>query len=86
MAEKQADGRGEASRSEAGRDAGFGAPSGEQAGGAAPRASGRADGAPPSGEAVEGGHSAIGPEGAAPEWRGFYRAVRDAVLGMRPEK
>ncbi|SFJ05176.1 hypothetical protein SAMN02799624_03188 [Paenibacillus sp. UNC496MF] len=76
MAEEQADGRGAASRSEAGRDAGSGAPAGEPAGGPAP----------PSGEEAEGGHSAIGPEGAAPEWRGFYRAVRDAVLGMRPEK
>ncbi|MFC4810842.1 hypothetical protein [Paenibacillus sp. GCM10023250] len=80
MAEDQEDGQGAAGRAGAGRDAWAGAPEGASGG----KLAGGAE--PPGGERAEGGHSDIGPEGAAPEWRVFYRAVRDAVLGMRPEK
>ncbi|MBM7569212.1 hypothetical protein [Paenibacillus sacheonensis] len=30
--------------------------------------------------------AAIGPVGAAPQWRDFYRAIRDAVSDMRSGK
>ncbi|NBD27343.1 hypothetical protein [Paenibacillus glycinis] len=34
----------------------------------------------------DGGDPAIGPAGAAPQWRAFYRAIREAVTDMRSGK
>ncbi|WP_162354587.1 hypothetical protein [Paenibacillus lycopersici] len=50
-----------------------------------PGASDRAAGAPalPGAAAAPDAPPAIGPAGAAPQWRDFYRAVRDAVRDMR---
>ncbi|QHW33515.1 hypothetical protein GZH47_23760 [Paenibacillus rhizovicinus] len=53
---------------------------------ASDRGSDEAEGGRTGAVSDDDGLPAIGPAGAAPQWRDFYRAIRDAVSDMRSGK